>query len=202
MSRLAPRSINSRAIALLVDEVLQRRRLMVDVTRLQLCAALKQEPGDLGIRGTVQRGLAVAAAGVNQTGIGAHQRFQLVQETEARRRPRRHAGAARDQRPRCVQRQSRFENSSAARPPGRACIDVGAMAQQDVDQRQVLFRLMNGGWIESKRGSSIRARTSALPGQQLMRLLERWAGANSGIEPSIGVIVSEFDLLRHRGPGP
>ena len=72
---------------LVVDEILQRRRPMVDVTRLQLRAVIQQEPGDFGIRGAVKRGLAVAAAGVNDIGIGAHQLFQLVQKPEARGRP-------------------------------------------------------------------------------------------------------------------
>ena len=167
---------------LVVDEILQRRRPMIDVPRLQLRAVIQQEPGDFGIRGAVKRGLAVAAAGVNDIGIGAHQLFQLVQKPEARGRPWRHAGAARDQRTRLVQCQSQFENSEATGPPGGARIDVGAMAQQDVDQRQVLFPLVNGGRIEVETRLIDARADLRVPGQQLLGWFGL-AGANGGIEP-------------------
>ena len=185
---------------LVVDEILQRRRPMIDVPRLQLRAVIQQEPGDLGIRGAVKRGLAVAAAGVNDIGIGAHQLFQLVQKPEARGRPWRHAGAPRDQRTRLVQCQSRLENSEATGPPGGARIDVGAVAQQDVDQRQVLFPLVNGGQIEVETRLIDARADLRVPGQQFLHLFGL-AGANGGIEPFDRRHREQFDLLRHRGPG-
>src|SRR3981081_1876344 len=116
---------------------------MIDVPRLQLGSAVEQKPGDLAIRSTMKRGLAVAAACADEIGTGLQQLFQLVQEPEARSRPYRHARATRDKRPRFVQCQARLENSEAAGPPGGARVDVGSMPQQDVDQRQVLFPLVN-----------------------------------------------------------
>ena len=46
---------------------------MVDITRVDRCAAVEQVARDLDRRGKVQRRLTVAAARVHQVGVGGDQ---------------------------------------------------------------------------------------------------------------------------------
>ncbi len=67
MSNQAPRSMRKpRHVGRITDEILRRRRFVVDVPRVDLGAAVEQEPRDLDRAGAVQRRFSIAAAGLHQ----------------------------------------------------------------------------------------------------------------------------------------
>ena len=129
------------------ERVLRRRRVVIDAGHVDPGAAVEQPVGDLDRLRLVQRLLTVAAAGVDERGIGVHEALQILEPAESRRDVRR-------------QRRAPFEEPSRRRLVGivehrvgavlpvAAQVHVGARANQHVEQRRVLRRGMRGALAE------------------------------------------------------
>ncbi len=98
---------------------------MIDIANVDAGAMVKQVFRNFHRGGEVERRLAVAAAGVNQRGIGIDPRTELVQHTETRRGVDRDDGAAFDG----IGGElgaGAIEKAESARPPLATRVDIGA----------------------------------------------------------------------------
>ena len=122
------------------DEVLRCRRLVIDVACIDVCAVIEQVPGDLDRAGAVQRGLAIAASCEHQRGIAFDQLAHAIELPEVCRGEDVHDRAARDQRRGLLRRDVPLQQAEGPGPPIALQIQIRAVLDQDVEQRQVLPR--------------------------------------------------------------
>ena len=124
----------------LTDVVLRWRRKVVDAAGVDVRTARDEIARDLEGRSVVQRRLAVAATGMHQRRVGVEQLAQSVDHPELRRGEDVDNGAAGDERGGLVRSAAAFEHAEAAGRPCALQVDVGAMGEQHVDERQVPAR--------------------------------------------------------------
>ena len=124
----------------IMDEVLRRRRLVIHIARVEVGATIDEVLRDLGRAGVVQRRLPIAAAGVDERRITVDEVAQAIEHAEVRRGEDVDDRASRDERRRFLGCAVVFQKAEAAGPPRALEVEIGAVRQQDVEQRQVLRR--------------------------------------------------------------
>jgi hypothetical protein len=69
----------------IANRILRRRRFMIDVTRIHVCAGIEQHDGNVRAGCDVQWCLAITAAGVNERRIAGEKTLESVDAPEPRR---------------------------------------------------------------------------------------------------------------------
>ncbi len=127
----------SRHVRRLAHEILSGRRLVIDVTGIDVSAAVDQVLRDVDRRGPVQRRFPVAAPRVHERRIAFDQLLETIEPAVVRggkhvdHRPARHEGVHLRRRPLAL------EDAEASRPPLALEIDVRAVLEEQIDHRQV-----------------------------------------------------------------
>ena len=167
MSGVAPRSSRRRHDVGPIDQrVLGGRRLVIDAAHVEARAVIQQEVGDGDGLRLVEWLLTVSSAGVDQPGVGGHDRPQFVEPAETRRDVRREGRAVR-------QEESRrrlagvVEHGVGAVLPGALQVHVGAGGDQRVQHRLVAGGDVRGPLAEGEHrivdaAADVRRREQAL----------------------------------------
>jgi hypothetical protein len=116
------------------DQILRRRRLVVYIAGIDIRPLRQQVFRDLHRAGEVQRRLPIPATGVNQFGLGRDQFPELFRHGQTSRGVNIHRRAPLDQ----VRGQfgiRQIQDAKATRPPSAAPVDIGARADQHINQR-------------------------------------------------------------------
>ena len=113
---------------------------MIDVASIDVCAAIEQVLGDLDGAGAVQRRFAIAASCENQRRIPFDQLAQAIELPEVCGGEDVHDCAARDQGFGLLGRDVPLQQAEGTCPPIALEVQVRAVLDQDVEQRQVLPR--------------------------------------------------------------
>ncbi len=118
-----------RHVEMIVNEVLRRRRLVIDVERVGVGAGVEQQVGDLDARGNVERRLPIAGARAHDVRIGDDHGAERVEHPQLRRRVGVKARSALEQNG--GERRVRvLQQSETAGPPGALGVDVRAVRNQ------------------------------------------------------------------------
>ncbi len=128
----AARDEIARDVLVVADQVLCRCRLVIDVARIDIGAAVEKQLGNRDGRGDVQRRLSVAAAGVNRRWAFCEEPVERLEHAQLRGRVRVDLGPTLDQ----MGNEDRIrgvEHTKAAGPPAAANVDVRAGVQERVD---------------------------------------------------------------------
>ena len=129
----AARDEIARDVLTIADHVLRRRRLVIDVARIDVGAAVEKQLGNVDGRRDVQRRLPVAAAGVHERRAFGEEPLERLAHAQLRGRVRIDLGATLEQ----MRHESRVravEHAEAAGPPAAAGVDVRAGIEERVDQ--------------------------------------------------------------------
>jgi hypothetical protein len=145
----APRDEEPCDLRAITNEMLRRCGLVVVVARVDLGAVLEQKSRDLDRAREMQRPLAVAAFGMDEGCIACDQSRELRHHAEIGRRPDVDPGTAGNQRRRLV-RADLFEHAEAALLPAGPGVEIGAVGQQEIEQREIGPRDMHGLALEGE----------------------------------------------------
>ena len=119
---------------------------MVDVAGVEVGAVVEEERGDLDGGCEVEGELAIAAAGVDELGVGGEELADAVDHAEAGCGVDIEDGAAGDEIVGEVGGGG-VEHAEAAGPPARACVDVGAGGEEYVDEvAAIAIHSGDDGW--------------------------------------------------------
>ena len=113
---------------------------MIDVACIDVCAMIEQVSGDLDRAGAVQRGLAIAASCEHQRGIAFDQLAEAIELPEVCCGEDVHDRAARNQGLGLLWCDVPLQQAEGPCPPIALEVQIRAVLDQDVQQRQVLPR--------------------------------------------------------------
>src|SRR5439155_10947161 len=107
---------------------------MVDVASLDVSAVIEQIFGDFDRAGKMQRSLTIAAASVDEVGIGGDELAQFVEHGETSGGMRSDHRAALDS-IRCKVRAGGVEQAKASSPPTAPGVNIRASGEKHIEHR-------------------------------------------------------------------